>query len=66
METTEPMTTDIPISERTRALLEIQAQLQDVTKEVQTIRKILQSNESWKSAAWRALTQFIGDLKNGK
>jgi len=55
-----------PITDKTRALLEIQNQLQDVTKEVQAIRKMLQTNESWRAAAWRALTQFIGDLKNGK
>ena len=55
-----------PDSEKTRAILAMQQQLQDVTEDVKEIRRLLSKGESWRFALWRALTQFIGDLKNGK
>lgn len=58
------------ITERTRALINIQdqlniatSQLQDVTKEVREIRRQLSRGESWRAAAWRALKNFVGFIE---
>jgi hypothetical protein len=54
-----------PPSERTQAILAMQSQLQNVTNEVREIRRLLAKGETRWTALWRAITQFVGDLKNG-
>lgn len=66
MEATQQTPIEEPPSERTKALLVIQSQLQDVTQDIREIRRILRQGESRWAAFWRAVTQFIGDLKNGR
>lgn len=55
-----------PITDRTKAINAMSQQLQDVTEDVREIKQMLKAGESWKSAFWRAVTQFIGDMKNGR
>lgn len=65
MEATQTPPAEDPPSERTRTILAMQSQLQDVSEAVKEIKKMMQKQESWRAAAWRAFTQFVGDLKNG-
>lgn len=54
-----------PITEKTKAIQAIQSTLEDLTADVREIRRMLKAGESRWSALWRAVCQFVGDLKNG-
>lgn len=68
MEATQPTHAEEPPSERTKAILamrtELLSKMQDVTDEVRQIKQIMRQGESRWAAFWRAVTQFIGDLKS--
>lgn len=65
--TGESEPSQVPISERTRAILKAideldckhMAELQDVTQTVRDIQRMLGVNDNWKSAIIRGIKQFI-------